>query len=458
MVQRLRPPRILVADDQPDVVEAIRLLLKGAGFTVVPASSPAGVLAAVAAEDLDVALLDMNYARDTTSGQEGLDLIARLRGADPVLPVVVMTAWGSVAGAVEAMKRGARDYVEKPWQNERLLTTLRLQVDLRGAAREAERLRAQSSREQARALPELVAVSTAMETVKRLVERIATSDANVLITGEHGTGKDVVARWIHAASRRASRPFVPLNAGALADGVFESELFGHVKGAFTDAVADRTGCFELADGGTLFLDEIGTMPATQQAKLLRVLQSGEFQPVGSSRPRRVDVRVLSATNLDVSRDLDGGRFREDLLYRLNTVEVHLPPLRDRAGDAAALAAHFLGAKAAKYRKAVSGFAPDAMAALVAHPWPGNVRELEHVVERAVVLADGDEVTVADLSLRPARTDASSIERMTLADAEGHLIRRALERTRSAQAAAEALGLSRSALYRRLQALGIRGHE
>jgi DNA-binding NtrC family response regulator len=374
------------------------------------------------------------------------------------LPIVVMTAWGSITGAVEAMKRGARDYVEKPWQNERLLTTLRVQVDLRQAARQADRHMAQSSREQARVLPVLVAVSRPMDQVKRLIDRVAGSDTSVLITGEHGTGKDVVARLIHAASARASRAFVPVNAGALADGVFESELFGHVKGAFTDAVADRLGCFELADGGTLFLDEIGTMPAGQQAKLLRVLQSGEFQPVGSSRTRTADVRVVSATNLDVPRAVTEGRFREDLLYRLNTVEVHLPPLRDRPEDVAALAAHFLAVKAARYGKAISSIAPEAMDALAAHAWPGNVRELEHVVERAVVLAEGPSLSSADLRLRPASAGTSSIERMTLADAEAHLIRRALDRTGSAQAAADALGLSRSALYRRLQALGIRVQE
>ncbi len=453
-MERVRPPRILVADDQPDVVEALRLLLKGAGFTVVPASSPAGVEEAVAREELDAALLDMNYARDTTSGAEGLDLLARVRAIDPRLPVVVMTAWGSVGGAVEAMKRGARDYVEKPWQNARLLTTIQLQIDLGSAGRRADRLQAHSLREQERGLPELIAVSRPMESVKRLMERIAGSDANVLITGEHGTGKDVVARWIHAASPRTPRAFVPVNAGALADGVFESELFGHVKGAFTDAIADRIGCFELADGGTLFLDEIGTMPASQQAKLLRVLQSGEFQPVGSSRTRRSDVRVLSATNVDVT----SGAFRQDLLYRLNTVEVHLPPLRERSGDVAALAAHFLTRKAGRYGKALDGFTPEAADALAAHPWPGNVRELEHVVERAVVLAEGDKVGLDDLSLRPVGSGTPAIERMTLADAEAHLIRKALERTGSAQAAADALGLSRSALYRRLQALGIRVQE
>jgi DNA-binding NtrC family response regulator len=453
-----KSPRVLIADDAADILEALRLVLKGAGFAVVQASSPAAVEAAVTKEELDVALLDMNYARDTTSGAEGLELVARVRALAPELPIVVMTAWGSVAGAVEAMKRGARDFVEKPWQNERLLSILRVQMELGGVARRSARLAAQSTRERERSLPELVAVSPAMVPVRRLLDKIAASEANVLVTGEHGTGKEVVARWIHAASHRADRPFVAVNAGALADGVFESELFGHVKGAFTDAKSDRIGCFEMADGGTLFLDEIGTMPLGQQAKLLRVLQSGELSPVGSSRTRRVDVRVVAATNIDVPREVETGAFREDLLYRLNTVEVHLPPLRERPEDIAALAGHFLERKAARYGKAIAGFEPDAMSALLAHAWPGNVRELEHVVERAVVLASGRAVEVADLSLRRPLTESPPIERMTLADAEAHLVRRALERTGSVVAAAEALGLSRSALYRRLSALGIKVQE
>jgi DNA-binding NtrC family response regulator len=453
--------RILIADDNTDVLEALRLLLKGAGYGVIRATSPAGIEEAVTAEAPDVALIDMNYTRDTTSGGEGLDLITRLRAVDPTLPILVMTAWGSVATAVEAMKRGARDYIEKPWQNEKLLGAIRTQVDLREAMRESVLLREQTHREQARALPDLVAESKAMAPVLNLMERVAGSDANVLITGEHGTGKDVVARWIHSASGRAGKAFVPVNAGALADGVFESELFGHVKGAFTDAKADRMGCFELADGGTLFLDEIGTMPTGQQAKLLRLLQTGEFSPVGSSRPKKADVRVLSATNADIARAVAGGVFREDLLYRLNTVEIRLPPLRERGEDILALAFRFLAIKAARYGKTIDGFASDAASALLGHSWPGNVRELEHVVERAVVLAAArGDITLADLDLRAAAPKAiAMIERMTLIDAEAHLIRKALERSKgNVVAAAEALGLSRSALYRRLQALGIKVQE
>ena len=452
----MRAPRVLVVDDQADVVTALKLLLKSEGFGVVTAQSPEGALALARDEELAAALVDMNYARDTTSGNEGLDLVGRLLATSKDLPVIVMTAWGSVEGAVAAMRRGARDYVEKPWKNERLMATLRREIQLADVGLRAARLGAQSARENDRALPELVAVSKAMEPVKRLVARVAASDANVLVTGEHGTGKDVVARWIHAASPRASRPFVPVNAGALADGVFESELFGHVKGAFTDAKSDRIGCFELADGGTLFLDEIGTMPPGQQAKLLRVLQSGELTPVGSSRTRTVDVRVVSATNIDVAASVARGEFREDLLFRLDTVEVRLPPLRERPEDVPALAAHFLAKKAARYGKTIERFSSEASVAMAEHAWPGNVRELEHVVERAVVLAEGATIELADLHLRRAGSTSAAValERMTLADAEAYLVRRAMERAPSANAAAEALGLSRSALYRRLQVLGI----
>ena len=295
-----------------------------------------------------------------------------------------MTAWSSVDGAVEAMRRGARDYLAKPWDNARVVATLRTQVELARALRQGRRLADETSRQRSHQLPSLVAESPKMREVMRLMERVAPSDANVLITGQHGTGKEVAARWLHAASKRAERPFVAVNAGGLAEGVFESELFGHVRGAFTDARADRTGCIELADGGTLFLDEIANMPLGQQAKLLRVLQTGEFHPVGSSRVRRADVRVLSATNVDVAGEVAQGRFREDLLYRLNTVEVRLPPLRERREDIPLLAAHFLDRQAARYGRRVT-LGADAMAALLDHPWPGNVRELEHVVERALLL-------------------------------------------------------------------------
>lgn len=450
-------PRILIADDQPDVLEALRLLLKGEGFEIETQTSPAGVIQAVQESDFDAVLIDLNYTRDTTSGKEGLNLLSVLRGNDASLPVVVMTAWSSVESAVEAMRRGAGDYVEKPWDNQRLISILRTQVELGRALRRSERLESENRLLRKDGLPEMIAGSRVMKPILEVMERIGPSDANVLITGEHGTGKEVVARWLHAASPRASRPLVTVNAGGLSEGVFESELFGHVKGAFTDAKTDRVGYFELADQGTLFLDEIGNMPHSQQAKLLRVLQTGEFQRVGSGRTRRVDVRVIAATNVGIRKEVAEGRFREDLLYRLNTVEIHLPPLRERTEDIPALAMHFLGHAAARYRKRIRGFDPEALRQMQMHPWPGNVRELEHAVERAVLMCAGEVIRADDLALRPRAADggAGRLEEMTLEEVEKYLIRRALERfDGNVSRAAEALGLSRSAMYRRLQQHGI----
>ena len=443
---------ILVADDQADVLEALRLLLKGEGFRVETASSPALVLRALGEREFDAVLMDLNYARDTTSGREGLDLLAELRAVDPTVPVVVMTAWGSIEGAVEAMRKGARDYIEKPWDNARLLRTLRTQVDLGRALRRSERLESENRLLRRKGAPELIADARAMQPVLNLLRRVGPSTAHVLITGEHGTGKEVMARWLHELSPRADRPLVTVNAGGLAEGVFESELFGHVKGAFTDARSDRIGYFEMADGGTLFLDEIGNLKPAQQAKLLRVLQTGELTRVGSSRAKQVDVRVLAATNIDIRHEVTEGRFREDLLYRLNTVEIHLPPLRERAEDIPRLATSFLARAAARYGKRIEGFTPEALAIMAAHPWPGNVRELEHAVERAVLLASDDaRIGPADLLLRTAVESSGRLEDMTLDEVERHLIRRALDRYEgNVSRAADALGLSRSALYRRLQ--------
>jgi DNA-binding NtrC family response regulator len=450
-------PRILIADDQPDLLEALRLLLKGEGFVVEMAGSPGALLRAAEAREFDVALIDLNYTQDTTSGREGLTLLGQLQALDGTLPVVVMTAWGSVDSAVEAMRLGARDYVEKPWDNTRLVATLRTQVELSRALRTTGRLAADNQRlRSADARPALVAESRAMQAVLRQLERISPSDANVLVTGEHGSGKDVVARWIHAASHRAGRPMITVNVGGIAETLFESELFGHVKGAFTDAKTDRVGCFELADGGTLFLDEIANVSPKQQAKLLRVLESGELQRVGSSRTRHVDVRVIAATNADLAHEVAEGRFREDLLYRLNTVEIRIPPLRERRDDIPSLAAHFLREQAAHYQKPVAELTPAAMRALLAHAWPGNVRELRHAVERAVLMASGHAITEDDLGLQPARSGATtSLDDLTLEEAEKLLIQRALSRhAGNVSRAADALGVSRSALYRRIQHFGL----
>jgi len=451
------PVRVLVADDQPDIVNALKFLLLDEGFEVVEARSPIEALERVEASDFDLAIVDLNYTRDTTSGQEGLDLLERIKAVDPTLPVLVITAWSSVAGAVEAMRRGARDYIEKPWNDERLLVTVRTQIDLRRALRRTQRLQEAHSRLQRGTMPAFIGDSASMKEIRQTIERIAPSDAAVLITGEHGTGKEVVATWVHALSDRKSKALVTMNAGGLAEGIAESELFGHVKGAFTDARYDRIGCFEMADEGTLFVDEVANMPVRLQAKLLRVLQTGEVQRVGSSRLRYVNARVLSATNADLQAEIAAGRFREDLLYRLNTVVIRLPPLRDRREDIEPLAAHFLTHYATKYRKPLAAFSDDARSALRAHAWPGNVREIAHVVERAVLMADPAATTVvrSDLGLHLQRATADTTPQ-SLEDAERVFIEKVLaQHGGDVRLAAQQLGMSRSALYRRLQQYGVR---
>lgn len=448
-----RSPRLLIADDQGDVLEALRLLLKGEGYHVETARSPMEVLEALKTREFDALLTDLNFTRDTTSGREGLDLLQQAAATDATLPIVVMTAWASIDTAVEAMRRGAHDYIEKPWDNARLVAIVRNAVELGRALRRAQQLESENSalRSANAPLPALVAESPVMQPILQLMERVGPSDANVLITGEHGTGKELVATWLHASSPRAGRGFVPVNMGGLSDGVFESELFGHVKGAFTDARTDRVGRFELADGGTIFLDEIANISLSQQSKLLRVLQGGELERVGSSRVRRVDVRVLSATNAILQDDVQAGRFREDLLFRLNTIEIHLPPLRERRDDIPLLAAEFLRRHAQRYRKALEGFEPAAMQALLEHAWPGNIRELGHAVERAVLMAQGSAVRAVDLGLRSASATAPRYEDLPLEEVEQILIRKALARHGgNVSHAAKALGLSRSALYRRLE--------
>jgi DNA-binding NtrC family response regulator len=448
--------RVLVADDQQEVREALRVLLKGEGFQCEMAASPAAVITAVEQREYDVVIIDLNYARDTTSGEEGLDLLSRLQSIDGSLPVVVMTGWGSVEVAVEAMRHGARDFVQKPWDNARMIAIIRTQVELGQALRRGARLEAENRLLRAGGRPALIAESAAMKPVLEMIARVGPSGANVLITGEHGTGKEVIAQTLHAISERAAKPMVTVNAGGLPEGVFESELFGHVKGAFTDARANRVGRFEMADGSTLFLDEIANVPLNLQSKFLRVLETGEMQRVGSSRTMRVNARILSATNADLNAEVTAGRFRHDLLYRLNTIEVHLPPLRDRREDIPALAAHFLRIYAQRYRKDVTGFDAPALQAMSSYPWPGNVRELDHSVERAVLLAQGHQVRAADLGLRASSPDSTArVEQMSLEEVERMLIQKALQRhDGNVSHAAKSLGLSRSGLYRRVQKFGL----
>ncbi|HEY7740418.1 MAG TPA: sigma-54 dependent transcriptional regulator [Steroidobacteraceae bacterium] len=452
-------PRILIADDQADILSALKLLLKREGYDVASATSPAGVLDVAAREHVDVALVDLNYTRDTTSGEEGLALVEQLHRLHPELPIVVMTAWASVEVAVRAMRHGANDFLEKPWNNQRLLSLLGNQVKLAEARLRGRRLADENAILRAGDDGTLIASSRPMQEVVRLARQVAPSDASVLITGEPGTGKSLLAKLMHDWSARAEKSFISVNAGGLPETVFESEMFGHVKGAFTDAKSDRAGRFELADGGTLFLDEIGNVPPAQQARLLRALETGEFERVGSSRTQRANVRVISATNADLQAMIRDGRFREDLLFRINTVEIRLPPLRERREEILELAAAQLARKAAQYGRPVRGFDAAATSALQQYAWPGNVRELNSVVERSVLLAAGPEIGVADLRLSAAKAGPPSLEEMSLEDAERALIRSAIRRNGgSVPAAAEALGLSRSAMYRRLEKLGLKADE
>ncbi len=463
---------ILIADDQPDVAEALRLLLKSESLSCKVVHDPAAAIEAVRRQHFACALLDLNYSRDTTSGAEGLALIAEMRRVDAHVPIVAMTAWGTIELAVKALQAGAGDFVEKPWENQRLLSVLRNQIALGDAARVVERLDAENALLRVgEGGSAFIAESPSMRRVQDLIRRIAPSDANVLILGDNGTGKGVVAQRIHEASRRSKGALIKVNMGGIPEQLFESEMFGHIKGAFTDAKNDRIGRFELADGGSLFLDEIGNIPIPQQPKLLRVLEDGELERVGSSRTTRVNVRLISATNADLGREVAAGRFRKDLMFRLNTVEIQLPPLRERSEDMPLLAAHFLQVFSARYQREGMRIAPSAQRQLQAYAWPGNVREFGHVIERAVLMAATSLIDEFSLSKsspaarsyapEPANTGLSmgdpSTEAPTIEQAEESLIRGALERSSgNVQKTAEALGLSRGALYRRLEKYGIRG--
>jgi len=446
--------RILIADDQRDVLEALRILLKGEGYQTEAVTSIAGVFNALQKKDFALLMMDLNYTRDTTSGQEGLEVIPKIQELDSTLPIVVMTAWATIDLAVEAMKRGARDFVPKPWDNERLLAIVRTQIELGSALRRGRKLEAENQLLRGN-MPNIIAESPSMRPVMEMISRVAPSDANILITGENGTGKGLVAQALHSLSPRAGKSMITVNMGGLSETLFESELFGHVKGAFTDAKTDRAGRFELADESTLFMDEIANIPLNQQAKLLRVIETGEFERVGSSRTLHANVRIISATNANLRDEVAAGRFRQDLLFRLNTIEISLPSLRDRREDIMPLAKNFLRQHGQRYRKEISGFDELARDRLLQHAFPGNVRELDHVIERAVLMSHGPQIKANDLGLTSTAGDSRSLEDMSLEEVEAFLIKKALARNNgNARKAAEALGLSRSAFYRRLQQYGL----
>ena len=450
--------RALIVDDDADVALSARLLLRPLFAEVVTAHDPADIPALMAAHDPDVVLLDMNFARGQSSGAEGFRALETIRARDAQAVVVIMTAHGGVNIAVEAMKRGATDFVTKPWDNERLVATVKTAAALRASRREAQAAQARVAEMSApRSDSPLLGNSAAMRGVMALIDRVAPTDANVLVLGENGTGKELIARELHARSRRADKPFLTVDLGAVAESLFDSELFGHVKGAFTDARADRIGRFQAADGGTLFLDEIGNLPLHLQPKLLTALEQRMVTPVGSNRTVPFDVRVIAATNMSAAMLGDERRFRPDLLFRLNTVEILLPPLRERRGDVGLLLRHYLAFYARKYGKDLPVLPDDLAAVLADYDWPGNIRALRHAAERAVILAAGDSFTAADFPL-PQRGISVAVEEagdMNLERSERRIIERVLQKhAYNISVAAAELGLTRGSLYRRMEKHGL----
>jgi two-component system response regulator HydG len=452
--------RVLVVDDDEDVLRAARLFLKRHLDYITTINNPRQVPAAMAEDSFDVILLDMNFTRDVTSGQEGFQWLQRIREIDSDAVVILITAFGDTDTAVRAIKAGATDFVIKPWQNEKLLATVMAGVELRHSRRQVHDLETRQKQLQSdidQPFHEFVGVSDAMQSVFRLIAKVADTEANVLILGENGTGKELVARSVHRQSARSNGVFCKVDMGALSESLFESELFGHTRGAFTDARDERPGRFEIASGGTLFLDEIGNLPLPLQPKLLTVLQSRQVTRVGSNAPVAVDIRLICASNLSLDELAAAGRFREDLLYRINTVEIHVPALRERPDDIPVLARHFLAVYCRKYRKTLKRISPAAMTHLMEYPWPGNVRELQHAVERAVILGDAPVLEADDFLLvkRLLKDDDLVLDDVKLDAVEATVIRRVLARSGgNITHAAKALGLTRAALYRRLEKYGI----
>ena len=452
--------RILVVDDDPDVLVATRLLLKQEGYRVRTETDPQAIPQALKQDAPAVVLLDMNFTQEATSGQEGFYWLQQIREQDPTVVVLLITAYGDVEMAVRAIKEGAVDFVLKPWQNEKLLATLSAALELHRSRREAHRLYARQQRLAAdldQPFGDLIGQAPALKEVFQAVAKVAATDASVLILGENGTGKELVARAIHRRSQRAGEVFISVDMGSLSETLFESELFGHVKGAFTDARSARAGRFEIASGGTLFLDEIGNLPLPLQVKLLAVLQNQQVVRVGANQPVQVDVRLICATNQPIHEMAVAGTFRQDLLYRINTVEIPLPPLRERPEDIALLAGHFLDLYRTKYRKVLTGLTAEALAHLGAYAWPGNVRELQHAVERAVIMSEGNRLTADDfpLTATAASREEVAFDSYNLEDVEHEVIARVLRKHQgNVSQTARELGLTRTALYRRMEKHGL----
>ena len=452
--------RILVVDDDPDVLVAARLLLKQQGYQVRTETDPQAIPHILKQDAPAVVLLDMNFTQEATSGQEGFYWLQQISELAPTTVVLLITAYGDVEMAVRAIKEGAVDFVLKPWQNEKLLATLSAALALHRSRREAHRLHARQQRLAAdldQPFGDIIGQAPVLKEVFQAVAKVAATDASVLILGENGTGKELVARAIHRRSQRAGEVFIAVDMGSLSETLFESELFGHVKGAFTDARSDRAGRFEIASGGTLFLDEIGNLPLPLQVKLLAALQNQQVVRVGANQPVQVDVRLICATNQPIHEMAAVGTFRQDLLYRINTVEIPLPPLRERPEDIALLARHFLDLYRTKYRKALTDLTAEALAHLRAYAWPGNVRELQHAVERAVIMSEGNRLTASDfpLTAAPSPREEVAFDSYNLEDVEHEVIARVLRKHQgNVSQTARELGLTRTALYRRMEKHGL----
>jgi two-component system, NtrC family, response regulator HydG len=447
-----------MVDDDEDVLLAAKMLLKKYNFHVIIEKNPNKIPFLLNNDTYDVILLDMNFTKDTTSGKEGFEWLAQIRERDPQAVVIMITAFGDVEMAVRALKEGATDFILKPWQNEKLIATISTAIKLKKSYNEVDKLKkAKQMLEEQISQPfrDIIGQSSAIKEVFTLIDKVAKTEANILILGENGTGKELVARAIHQKSLRKDSSFVAVDMGAITETLFESELFGHKKGAFTDAREDRPGRFELANGGTLFLDEIGNLSMALQSKLLTALQSRQVTRVGSNNTIDVDIRLICATNMPLHQMVKEGRFRQDLLYRMNTVELHIPPICERVDDIPLLANHFLGYYSRKYRKDVTNISADAITKLKKYPWPGNVRELQHAIERAVIMADSTTLQESDFLFSRKGSDAPTSDTLNLDEVEKAAVAKAIQlHNGNISKAAEELGLTRASLYRRMEKYGL----
>lgn len=450
--------KILMVDDDEDVLLAAKMLLKKYNYHVIIEKNPNKIPFLLNNDTYDVILLDMNFTKDTTSGKEGFEWLAQIRERDPQAVVIMITAFGDVEMAVRALKEGATDFILKPWQNEKLIATISTAIKLKKSYNEVDKLRkAKQMLEEQISQPfrDIIGNSNSIKDVFTLIDKVAKTDANILILGENGTGKELIARAIHQKSLRKDNSFVAVDMGAITETLFESELFGHKKGAFTDAREDRPGRFELANGGTLFLDEIGNLSMNLQSKLLSALQSRQVTRVGSNNAVEVDIRLVCATNMPLHQMVKEGRFRQDLLYRINTVEIHIPPLAERVDDIPLLANHFLGYYSRKYRKDVLSISNDALTKLKKYPWPGNVRELQHAIERAVIMADSATLQESDFLFSRKGNDSPTADTLNLDEVEKAAVAKAIQlHNGNISKAAEELGLTRASLYRRMEKYGL----